>query len=472
MVNMQAVTSSNEHAPKDLPGLKIPSSPYNTSHQPYLYPATVPVGTAIRSMFPLASELMATKPISRRTKRMVPNEAKDERYWEKRKRNNDAARRSRENKRQIELDMRARMVYLEEENSLLRKEITVLKTKYSLSPESRYLSMDENGELVGSCLSTSFSALEEAISSTLTAKVSDNGDYPRSVSPVTTLSLSTSNGDVEGSSSDDYMPMKKRRRPKMEAEMSYSASSSSSGSSMSPSESIGNPHYPPSSAQQQSFPPAQREFYGVEHRTTSNDSNQVPRQKSSGYPSQQPSSAFSSLPSPGLGYPHQNMKDLYHNSFPATKSSPPHHPDGALTNGYHHDSKAVIVPQSPPIYAPHSNPAGHYNHDGKHSDMGLPKPEDHSDGRGSDSSPENRVSSSVFNNYGGMASMAGRLPSLSISRQRSQEFTDGRVPCGTPERDESAVHRENEAIRNQLQQLSAEVERMKSYVLNKQEKAE
>ncbi|ELU03203.1 hypothetical protein CAPTEDRAFT_79542, partial [Capitella teleta] len=69
---------------------------------------------------------------SRRMKRMVPNEHKDDRYWEKRKRNNDAARRSRENKRHVEMGMRARTIFLEEEIALLRKEVSVLKTKFSL----------------------------------------------------------------------------------------------------------------------------------------------------------------------------------------------------------------------------------------------------------------------------------------------------------------------------------------------------
>ncbi len=54
------------------------------------------------------------------------------RYWEKRKRNNDAARRSRENKRRLDLDIRGRVVYLEENIASLRKELLVIKTKFKL----------------------------------------------------------------------------------------------------------------------------------------------------------------------------------------------------------------------------------------------------------------------------------------------------------------------------------------------------
>ncbi|XP_013406066.1 uncharacterized protein LOC106170640 [Lingula anatina] len=68
----------------------------------------------------------------RRTKRHVAEDQKDERYWEKRKRNNEAARKSRENKRKQDLTMRDRVQILEHENSLLRREIAILKTKYGV----------------------------------------------------------------------------------------------------------------------------------------------------------------------------------------------------------------------------------------------------------------------------------------------------------------------------------------------------
>ena len=46
------------------------------------------------------------KLVQRRAKRVIPDTEKDEKYWEKRKRNNMAAKRSRENKRLIENDIR------------------------------------------------------------------------------------------------------------------------------------------------------------------------------------------------------------------------------------------------------------------------------------------------------------------------------------------------------------------------------
>ena len=53
----------------------------------------------------------------------VPDEKKDEKYWERRKKNNDAARMSREAKRQKENQIIMRAAHLETENSSLRSEI-------------------------------------------------------------------------------------------------------------------------------------------------------------------------------------------------------------------------------------------------------------------------------------------------------------------------------------------------------------
>ena len=85
----------------------------------------------------------------RRAKRLVPEAKKDYRYWEKRQKNNEAAKRSRENRRRLDFDIRHRMLLCEEQAALLKKELDVIKTKFGLSLDKRYLSVDSNGELVG-----------------------------------------------------------------------------------------------------------------------------------------------------------------------------------------------------------------------------------------------------------------------------------------------------------------------------------
>lgn len=69
---------------------------------------------------------------NRRNKCAIPDSAKDDKYWQKRKRNNIAAKRSRENKRNVEKAIRSRAECLERENLLLRKELELLKRKLDL----------------------------------------------------------------------------------------------------------------------------------------------------------------------------------------------------------------------------------------------------------------------------------------------------------------------------------------------------
>ena len=59
----------------------------------------------------------------------VPTDAKDERYWEKREKNNVAARRSREARRLKENQIALRTAFLEKENSVLRTQLDEAKAE-------------------------------------------------------------------------------------------------------------------------------------------------------------------------------------------------------------------------------------------------------------------------------------------------------------------------------------------------------
>ncbi len=59
----------------------------------------------------------------------VPSEMKDSSYWDKRKKNNESAKRSREARRMKEEQIAMRVVYLEQENLQLRTEVSLLKTE-------------------------------------------------------------------------------------------------------------------------------------------------------------------------------------------------------------------------------------------------------------------------------------------------------------------------------------------------------
>jgi len=68
-------------------------------------------------------ELRPQPIIKKRKKKAVPESQKDERYWEKREKNKEATRRSREAKRLKENQIVLRAAYLEKENKVLKQEL-------------------------------------------------------------------------------------------------------------------------------------------------------------------------------------------------------------------------------------------------------------------------------------------------------------------------------------------------------------
>ncbi|XP_072516767.1 uncharacterized protein [Salminus brasiliensis] len=68
----------------------------------------------------------------RRKREFTPEEKKDTSYWEKRRKNNEAAKRSREKRRANDYMLETRLVALSEENAALRSELLALKLRYGL----------------------------------------------------------------------------------------------------------------------------------------------------------------------------------------------------------------------------------------------------------------------------------------------------------------------------------------------------
>ncbi|KAM7393752.1 hypothetical protein PAMP_020601 [Pampus punctatissimus] len=69
---------------------------------------------------------------ARRKREFIPNEKKDEGYWDKRKKNNEAAKRSREKRRANDMVLEKRVLGLLEENARLRAELLALKFRFGL----------------------------------------------------------------------------------------------------------------------------------------------------------------------------------------------------------------------------------------------------------------------------------------------------------------------------------------------------
>ncbi|XP_067877147.1 nuclear factor, interleukin 3 regulated, member 6 [Heterodontus francisci] len=88
----------------------------------------------------LARSLLGTRPIkqngtnsmSRRKREFIPDEKKDNSYWDKRKKNNEAAKRSREKRRVNDMVLEQRVIALLEENARLKAELLALKFRFGL----------------------------------------------------------------------------------------------------------------------------------------------------------------------------------------------------------------------------------------------------------------------------------------------------------------------------------------------------
>ncbi|MBN3318133.1 NFIL3 protein, partial [Atractosteus spatula] len=68
----------------------------------------------------------------RRKREFIPDEKKDEGYWDKRKKNNEAAKRSREKRRVNDMVLENRVIALLEENARLKAELLALKFRFGL----------------------------------------------------------------------------------------------------------------------------------------------------------------------------------------------------------------------------------------------------------------------------------------------------------------------------------------------------
>lgn len=69
---------------------------------------------------------------ARRKREFIPHEKKDDGYWDKRKKNNEAAKRSREKRRVNDMVLENRVLTLLEENARLRAELLALKFRFGL----------------------------------------------------------------------------------------------------------------------------------------------------------------------------------------------------------------------------------------------------------------------------------------------------------------------------------------------------
>ncbi|XP_062392227.1 nuclear factor, interleukin 3 regulated, member 3 [Sardina pilchardus] len=90
----------------------------------------------VRSLLGRSSGLKHKESLSpnslRRKREFIPDESKDDSYWDKRRKNNEAAKRSREKRRVGDMVLENRVMALLEENARLRAELLALKYRFGL----------------------------------------------------------------------------------------------------------------------------------------------------------------------------------------------------------------------------------------------------------------------------------------------------------------------------------------------------
>ena len=103
------------------------SSPTKLSPlQPPPGPFTSPSSIGVSSV---KYQLNSQPPTPRKKPKLLPDEKKDQAYWERRRKNNDAAKRSRDARRAKEDEIAIRAAFLEQENLKLRVEVAALKNE-------------------------------------------------------------------------------------------------------------------------------------------------------------------------------------------------------------------------------------------------------------------------------------------------------------------------------------------------------
>ncbi|XP_015238137.1 PREDICTED: uncharacterized protein LOC107089719 [Cyprinodon variegatus] len=80
----------------------------------------------------------------RRKREFIPEEKKDAFYWEKRRKNNEAAKRSREKRRLNDYALETHLMALKEENARLSAELMAIKLHFGLSQSSAYTAHQSN----------------------------------------------------------------------------------------------------------------------------------------------------------------------------------------------------------------------------------------------------------------------------------------------------------------------------------------
>lgn len=152
MVARQSGSPINGETPSlnsNMPGQNSPSDNVNGDINPVGGPAGVPsANNQPAGCFSESSLMdMSRSPSSpegprkelfsqRKQREFIPDNKKDESYWDRRRRNNEAAKRSREKRRFNDMILETRVVELSKENHILKAQLAAIKDKFGIVGEN------------------------------------------------------------------------------------------------------------------------------------------------------------------------------------------------------------------------------------------------------------------------------------------------------------------------------------------------
>lgn len=118
-------------------------SHYNQTKHRYQMSPSLGISNKISSPDdgPSITHFQPREVIRKRRKTMVPVDRKDNGYWEKRRKNNESAKKSREYKKDREKKFFQRACELEQENQMLKERIAELETKLMTSKDCAFVIM-------------------------------------------------------------------------------------------------------------------------------------------------------------------------------------------------------------------------------------------------------------------------------------------------------------------------------------------
>ena len=102
------------------------SSSHSLANSSALNNASASIGNDLKSILPSTSKIV------RKQREFIPEFKKDDCYWSKRRKNNEAAKRSREKRRMNDAAMAQKIMELTTENSNLKRELESIKRKFGL----------------------------------------------------------------------------------------------------------------------------------------------------------------------------------------------------------------------------------------------------------------------------------------------------------------------------------------------------